>query len=314
MTNATPRNNDLVTVGAVNWKGEWGNKASNLTQIKAKVREAARLGIQILCFPELALTGYECSEDGQAQGRPCALHSEAAETIPGPSTEEVAALARELDIYVIFGMPERDPRDPSVQYISAAVVGPEGVLGSYRKLHLASIPGCTEVSCFRPGNELPTFNTRFGPVGVQICADFWRYPEATRLLTLKGARIIFVPVGSANSPGKIEMMTHATAAAGFRYVTYNVAGNHVGSERTLPYYGHSTIAGPWPPRLCAIYSQGRNQEEIVWATLSLDNLARSRESAQVSERGNWALFSSGYQQFLDSSAGRPKGGRKGGKL
>ena len=287
----------LVTVGAVNWKGEWGNKSANLDKIKAKTREASRLGIDILCFPELALTGYECSEDPGSRRVPCSLHAAAAETIPGPSTEEIARLTRELDIYVIVGMPERDATDSETLYVSAAVIGPEGVLGSYRKLHLATPPTWTEVYCFRPGSELPVFDTRFGPIGVQICADFWKYPEATRILTLKGANIVFVPTGSASSPGKIDMMTHATAAAGFQYVTYAVTANHVGKERTLSYYGHSTIAGPRQPRMCAIYNQGGDEEEIVWATLSLDNLALARKSSQVTERGNWRLFSSEFQKL-----------------
>ena len=295
------RTKDLVTVGAVNWKGEWGNKAANLDKMKAKIREAARLGIDILCFPELALTGYECSEEAGSRQGPCTLHREAAETIPGPSTEEIARLARELDIYVILGMPEREARDGPALYISAAVVGPEGILGSYRKLHLATPPTWTEVYCFRPGTELPAFDTRFGPIGVQICADFWKYPEATRLLTLKGAKIVFVPVGSAASPGKIDMMTHATAAAGFQYVTYVVAANHVGKERTLSYYGHSTIAGPRQPRLCAIYSQGGDDEEIVWATLSLENLALSRKASQVTERGQLGLFDREYRKLTGAS-------------
>ncbi|MDP2663533.1 MAG: carbon-nitrogen hydrolase family protein [Dehalococcoidia bacterium] len=291
----------LVTVGAVNWKGEWGNKAANLEKMKTKIREAARLGIDILCFPELALTGYECSEEDASRQGPCALHAEGAETIPGPSTEEIAGLARELDVYVIMGMPERDASDTQALYISAAVVGPEGMLGSYRKLHLATPPTWTEYYCFKPGNELPVFNTRFGPIGVQICADFWKYPEATRILTLKGAGIVFVPVGSASSPGKIDMMTHATAASGFQYVTYVVTANHVGRERALSYYGHSTIAGPRQPRLCAIYAQGGDDEEIVWATLSMKNLALSRKSSQVIERGNWRLFASEYQKLVDST-------------
>ncbi|MDO8690397.1 MAG: carbon-nitrogen hydrolase family protein, partial [Dehalococcoidia bacterium] len=141
----------LVTVGAVNWKGVWGDKSANLEKMKAKIREAARLGIDMLCFPELALTGYECSDEASSRQGPCALHAEGAETIPGPSTKEIAGLARELGIYVILGMPERDASDPRTLYISAAVVGPEGILGSYRKLHLATPPTWTEYYCFKPG-------------------------------------------------------------------------------------------------------------------------------------------------------------------
>ena len=107
-------------------------------------------------------------------------HHGLAETVPGPSTEHVAALARELDIYVVFGLAERDADDPECLYNAAAVVGPEGIQGTYRKLHLGSLPWVTEGITFEPGRTLPVFETRFGPVGVQICYDFWFNPELTR--------------------------------------------------------------------------------------------------------------------------------------
>src|SRR4030042_535350 len=165
-----------VTLGAVNWKGEWGNKLANLDKLKAKVRDSAQMGVDMICFPELALTGYEGGEDAKAEQKPCAMHTELAETVPGPSTEEMAELAKELDVYVVFGMPEKDAKAKDKRYISAALVGPEGVLGSYRKMHLATPPVWTEYFCFTPGSELPVFETRYGPGGLQVCADFWMYP------------------------------------------------------------------------------------------------------------------------------------------
>ncbi|MBI4318788.1 MAG: carbon-nitrogen hydrolase family protein [Chloroflexi bacterium] len=294
---------ETVTVGAVNWKGTWGDKAANLAKMKSKVREAAQLGINIVCFPELALSGYECGEEARGDQCPCAMHAELAETIPGPSTEEIAALTSDLGMYVIFGMPERDAQDTNVRYISAAIVGPEGILGSYRKLQLATPPIWSEFYCFRPGSELPLFETRYGPIGIQICADFWVYPELTRLLALRGARIVFVPVGSGAAPGKVEMMTCGAAAAGFRNFAYIVTANHVGTERTMSYYGHSTIAGPHPPRFCTVFSQGGDAEEIVYATLNFEPLALARKNSRVKEAGNWKLISRGYQELADSVAG-----------
>ena len=291
----------VVTVGAVNWKGEWGNTAANLERMKEKVREAAQMGINMVCFPELALSGYECGEEARRDNRQCSMHREAAEAIPGPSTEEMAGLARELGVYVIFGLVEKDSRDPGVLYNSAAVVGPEGILGGYRKLHLATPPIWTEFSCFRPGSDLPLFETRYGPVGVQICADFWAYPELTRILVLKGARIVFVPVGSAASPGKIDHMTHGTAAAGSQNRTYMVVSNFVGAERTLSYFGHSTIAGPRMPRFCAIYNQGGDAEEIVSATLSFEALANARQTLRHKEFGQWKLIAKAYQEIAAST-------------
>lgn len=291
----------VVTLAAVNWHGEWGNKAANLEKMKAKVREAAQLGVNMVCFPELALTGYECGEEARKEQKPCAMHTGAAETIPGPTTEELARLAKELDIYVVFGMPERDAKDPDVQYISAAVVGPEGILGSYRKMHLATPPVWTEYYCFKPGNELPMFETKYGPIGVQICADFWMYPELSRILALKGARIIFNPTGSAVAPGKIDMMRGETTGRSQLTQAYIVSCNHIGKERTISYYGHSTIAGPGFPKFFKTLAQGEDIEEIVWATVSFETLAHARKIFRVKEAGNWKLIAREYQKIADST-------------
>jgi len=294
-----------VTLAAVNWKGKWGNKSANLEKMQAKVREAAQLGVNMVCFPELALTGYECGEEARKKQKPCTMHTEAAETIPGPVTEEVAKLAKELDIYVIFGMPEKDAKDPEVQYVSAAVVGPEGILGSYRKMHLATPPVWTEYYCCKPGNELPVFETRYGPIGVQICADFWMYPELTRLLALKGARIIFHPTGSATAPGKVDMMRNITADRGRTAQAYIVSCNHVGKERTTSYYGHSTIAGPGSPEFFQPLAEGEDVEEIVCATVSFETHAHAQKIFRVKDAGNWKLIAKEYQHIAEL-AGRDK--------
>jgi len=79
-------------------------------------------------FPELALSGYECSEEAHKEHKPCSMHTETAETIPGPSTLEVDRVAKDLGVYVLFGMPERDKNDPKLHYNSVAVIGPEVTL------------------------------------------------------------------------------------------------------------------------------------------------------------------------------------------
>lgn len=286
-----------VTLAAVNWKGEWGNKSANLEKMQAKVREAAQHGVNMVCFPELALTGYECGEEARQTQKPCAMHTEAAETIPGPATEGMAKLAKELGIYVIFGMPEKDAKDSKTQYISAAVVGPEGILGRYRKLHLATPPVWTEYYCFKPGSELPLFETKYGPIGVQICADFWMYPELLRILALRGARIIFHLSGSAVGPGKIGMMKNVTIDRGRLAQAYVVSCNHVGKERTLSYYGHSTIAGPGFPKYFKPIAQGKEDEKIVWATVSFESLAHAQKIFRVKGAGNWKLIAREYQHI-----------------
>jgi len=261
-----------VTVSVVNFATVWGNKAANLAKIKSMITSASQIGSNIIAFPEMSLTGYECGEEARRDGKACSLHEEAAETIPGPSTEEVVELAKELGVYVLFGMPERDAKDPEVHYNSVAVIGPEGVLGSYRKIHLSSLPIWTDEICYRPGNTIPVFETRYGPIGVQICQDFWVYPELSRILWLKGARLIFNCAGSAIGPGKTQLITQTTACRGAESFIYAASANLVGTERTISYYGHSTIAGPAFPSTIKVFAQGGEREEIVTATLSFERL------------------------------------------
>jgi predicted amidohydrolase len=274
-----------VTIGCVNFtRAE--NKALTLAKIESNVREAAAQGIDMLVFPEGALTGpidCSCRFDGHA----CAGHVDQAETVPGPATEQIAALARELDLYVVFGMAERDGAEPNVLYNAAAVVGPEGILGTYRKVHLGTLPWVTEGITYRPGDSLPVFPTRFGPVGVLICYDFWFNPELSRILALKGARVILNPCGTFKGPGKRDYLVQTTAVRAQENLVYAASANlvngrghadysadHLDEARADDYLGHSVIAGPAFPRFSQIFVEAGDTEEIVSATLSFEKLHR----------------------------------------
>ncbi len=285
-----------VMVAGVNFSGVWGDKVSNLEKMKAQIRQAAQIGVNIIVFPELSLSGYECGEEARAENKPCSMHVKLAETIPGPSTEEIAKLTKELGVYVIFGMPEKDVINPDIRYISAPVIGPQGLIGTYRKLHLAPTPIFTEPICFKAGPpELPLFETRYGLIGVQICYDFWLVPELTRLLYLQGARIVFNLAGSAAGPGKAEFMVQQTGCRATESLIYTVSCNHVGKDRTLSYYGHATIAGPLFPRLNKIFAEGGEREEIVSATLDLGALDLWQGYMKIKEVGRWKFISEQYK-------------------
>ena len=200
---ANPNLPSLITVGCVNFASVERDKAATLDRILGIVSDAARQGCDLVVFPELALNTWGSCPDCAAAHSPCGWHIEQAELIPGPSTEAVAALAADLGIHVVFGMEESDPAAAGVIYNAAAVVTPDGVLGSYRKIHLG-IP--LETNRFTPGDALPVFETRLGPIGISICYDFYNNPELSRILALKGARILVNPTGSRNLPGKAAMM------------------------------------------------------------------------------------------------------------
>jgi predicted amidohydrolase len=275
----------IVTVGCVNF-ARAETKRETLAKIEANVREAAAQGIDIVAFPEGALTGLidcSCRSDGGA----CAAHRDLAETVPGPSSEHIAALARELDIYVVFGMAERDVDDTTALYNASAVIGPEGILGTYRKVHLGTLPWVTEGITYRPGDSLPVFRTRFGPIGVLVCYDFWFNPELSRILTLKGARLLVNTCGTFKGPGKRDYMVQTTAVRAQENLVYAASANlvggpenadysagHLDEQRANDYLGHSVIAGPAFPRFSQVLVEAGDTEEIVSATLSFEKLHR----------------------------------------
>ena len=246
-------------------------------------------GSDIVVFPEESLIGMGPCAVCRAGEPDCTYHAGLAETVPGPSTERVAALAAELDLYVVFGLAERDPVDPGTLYNAAAVVGPEGIQGTYRKLHLGSLPWVTEGVTFRPGTSIPVFETRFGPIGVIICYDFWFNPELSRLLALKGARVILNCCGTFKGPGKRDYMLQTTATRAQENLCYVASANQVGGQgradgsyaagsldegRTADFLGHSVIAGPAFPRFSQVLAEAGDAEELVSATVSFEKLHR----------------------------------------
>jgi predicted amidohydrolase len=277
-----------VTVGAVNFAAVPGDKQATLAKMEENIREAAAQGVDIVTFPEEALIGIEDCAVCRGEAAHCDYHDGLAETVPGPSTERIYELCRELDLYVVFGLAERDAANPDVLYNAAAVVGPEGIQGTYRKLHLGSLPWVSEGVTFEAGNSIPVFETRFGPIGVIICYDFWFNPELTRILALKGARLIVNCCATFSGPGKRDYMEHTTRTRAQENLCYVVSANHVGGQggatsyagealneaRAADFLGHSMIAGPAFPRFSQLYAEAGDSEELVSATLSFEKLHR----------------------------------------
>lgn len=277
-----------VTLGAANFTCHPGDKAANLAKIEANMVEAASQGINILAFPEEALTGCGGCEPCRDGAAFCDYHDGLAETVPGPSTERVAALARELDLYVAFGMIERDPEDSAVLYNASVFIGPDGIQGTYRKLHLGMLPWVTEGITFKPGRSIPIFETRFGPVGVVICYDFWFNPEPTRIMALKGARIILNTCASFDGPYKRDNMIAVTCTRAQENQVYVVSANQVdGTEASESYAagdvdesrsgnfaGNSLVAGPDFPAFARPYVVAGAEEQLISATVSFQKLHR----------------------------------------
>lgn len=267
---ADPRFPTVVTIGCVNFESVPRDKGATLEKLLDVVRDAARQGCDLVVFPELALNTWGSCADCASLQRPCAWHLEQAETVPGPATNAVAALARDAGIHVIYGFEERDANDPTVLYNAAALVGPEGVVGVYRKIHLG-IP--LETNRFTPGDALPVFETALGPIGIQICYDFYNNPELSRILALKGARLLVNPTGSADLPGKAAMITHTTLVRAQENLVYAASANRVGAHGADAWAGNSVVGGPAFPGFGRVLAEAGHREELVVAPLDFNLLA-----------------------------------------
>jgi N-carbamoylputrescine amidase len=158
---------------------------ANLAKAVARIRQAASDGAQIICMPELFRSQYFCQQQDPNL-------FDLAEPIPGPSTERLGQVAREIGAVIIASLFER--RAAGVYHNTAAVIDADGkLLGIFRKMHIPDDPLYYEKYYFTPGDlGFRAFDTRFGKIGVLICWDQW-YPEAARLTALQGAQIIFYP-------------------------------------------------------------------------------------------------------------------------
>ncbi|MCJ7768609.1 carbon-nitrogen hydrolase family protein [Candidatus Bathyarchaeota archaeon] len=208
-----------------------GNKEKNLETIKENVVRAKREGAQLVIFPELSLTGYVVRDQIY----------ELAERIPGPSTRIVEKLAKENELHIIFGMPETSEKAQATLYNSAVLVGPNGLIGKYRKMYLPTHSIFEEKRYFRPGYQVAVYDTKLGKIGLVICYDIY-FPEVTRLTRLKGAQLI---VCISASPGiRRAFFETLTAARAIENTTFLAYVNRAGIEDGLQFWGGSRIIGP----------------------------------------------------------------------
>ena len=235
------------------------------------IEEAGKKGVQILCLQEIFDGPYFCpSQD--------ARWYDAAEEVPGPTTNAVARLAAKHHMAVIVPVYEREL--PGVYYNTAAVYDADGsFLGKYRKNHIPHTSGFWEKYFFKPGNlGYPVFETRYAKVGVYICYDR-HFPEGARALGLNGAEIVFNPSATVSGLSqylwKLEQPAHAVANGYFV-----AASNRVGVEapwRIGRFYGSSYFVDP---RGQIVACGSEDKDELIVASLDLDMIEEVRRTWQ----------------------------------
>lgn len=263
-------------MGCANFRPVFGDKEATLSGMERVVDSAADRGCDLVVFPEGALSSWSFCAACRDAGRPCRWHLDQAETSDGPAVRRMAERCRRHDLYTVFGFVERDAERPEVLYNAAAIVGPTGVLGTYRKMHLGDLPATTEGITFVPGTDLPLWPTRFGPIGVCICFDFWLNPEVPRLLALQGARLLVNPTACLSTTSRDEIV-YGALVRGRENLSFVAVANLVGrpgDPNGDRFAGHSVITGPERPSFNRPLAEAGEGEELIVATLDLGELDR----------------------------------------
>lgn len=250
-----------IYVAAVQMTPKLGDVPHNRAAMLAFVRETHEKGAALTVFPECALTGYGFASKAEAM--------EYAETIPGPSTKLFADDCAWLKTHVIFGMLERDG---DRLFNACVLVGPEGVIGSYRKVHLPFLG----VDRFATPGDRPfaVHEVKGLRVGMHICYD-GSFPESARVMTLLGADLLVLPT---NWPTHSECAAeHMIACRAMENTVYAMAVNRVGEEAGFRFIGRSSIFAPNGEKLAFASADA---EQILYADVDPER-ARKKHLVRV---------------------------------
>lgn len=251
------------------------NPKENLSKAIKGVREAAYKGAEIVCLQELFTSLYFCDVEDYENFK-------LAEAVPGPSTQALSEVCRELGVVIIASLFEK--RANGIYHNTTAVLDADGAyLGKYRKMHIPDDPAYYEKFYFTPGDlGYKVFKTKFATIGVLICWDQW-YPEAARITSLMGAEILFYPtaIGWATSQDtdtndeqynawQTIQRSHAVANG-----VHVVSVNRVGLEQNgaMKFWGGSFVANPFGKLL---HLSSHDTEEVNVVEIDLDKTDRYR--------------------------------------
>jgi len=254
------------------------NIQANIEKLKQNIRYCAAQGAQLIVLQELHNGLYFCQTENTQL-------FDLAETIPGPSTENFGALAKELGIVLVLSLFEK--RAPGIYHNTAVVIEKDGTIaGKYRKMHIPDDPAYYEKFYFTPGDlGFQPIQTSLGKLGVLVCWDQW-YPEAARLMALAGADLLIYPTAigweSTDKPEEKERQKNAwiisqrahAVANGLHVISVNRVGHEPdpsGQTNGIQFWGNSFVAGPQGEMLT---EASNDKEECLVIDL---NMKRSEE-------------------------------------
>ena len=270
----------IVKAGLIQCSNAINDESRSVKEIQAAavekhlpfVHEAGKKGVQILGLQEIFNGPYFCpSKDVRWY--------DAAESVPGPTTEIFVPIAKKYGMAIVVPVYEREMA--GVYYNTAAMIDADGkYLGKYRKTHIPDVnPGFFEKFYFRPGNVgYPVFQTQYAKVGLYICYDR-HFPEGARILGMNGAEVVFNPsatvAGLSQYLWKLEQPAHAVANGYFV-----AASNRVGTEAPWnigKFYGSSYICSPRGEMLSV---GSEDKDELIVADMNMDQIEETRRTWQ----------------------------------
>jgi predicted amidohydrolase len=253
--------NAVIKVASLQFQIHVADREYNLLKIEEFINRAIADKAEVLVVPELANSGFAFNGPSEAR--------DAAEPIPdGPVISMLINKAKEKKVYICSGLLEKDGND---LFNSAVLVGPEGFIGKYRKLHLWN----KESLWWKHGDMgLPVFDLPFARVGLLICYDLW-FPETARILKLQGVDLLLSPTNWDVDPKIIteENLISPDVAAIMAHVNslFIISSDTCGYQRDIYFHGMSQIAGP----LGCIIQASEDKEEIITAEINIEDARKT---------------------------------------
>jgi predicted amidohydrolase len=263
------KNNLKVAVVQLN---STADEASNTTRAFEMIRQSAKDGAEFVALPEL----FHCLADFESV-------IAASQPIPGPLTNELSALAQELNITLCAGSISEASEQSGRAYNTSLIFDSRGeLISQYRKMHLFEVDlperiTLCEADHMLPGDELSLVTTDVGVIGQAICYDL-RFPRLHRQLTIDGAEMIVIPSAFTMPTGRDHWRVLCRARA-IENQLFVIAPNQVGRHNEqLESYGHSMIVDPWGEVLA---EASETSDDIIFATLDAGLLTKTRTRLPV---------------------------------
>ena len=279
------------TIGLVQMESIVGETKNNIAKITSIAERAALAGVDILCFPEMAMHGYAPREAENL-----------AESLTGANVQIISDFAIKLGITLLVGMAEKRV-DTGKPYLTHMVAFADGRLGVYRKTHL----GRNEEDYFSPGDGFPVFHTHGTCFGVGLCWD-WHFPEVATIYSLKGAEILFAPHASPKVSGdRKELWLRYLGARAYDNTVYLGACNVFGSNgKGQEFQGGALVLGPKGEILAESFDE---QERLLLAELSGERINALRCNSHRSMKEKFFLAQRKkelYREIIELDAPVPK--------